>query len=74
MVTRRTLIAASWLLIPSRRARAQTRAVLRIGVLTDLSGPYKDIAGQGSTPFADPGNLPSGDELAAELERYLRDQ
>lgn len=32
------------------------------------------IAGQGSTPFADPGNLPSGDELAAELERYLRDQ
>jgi len=52
MVTRRTLIAASSLLMLSRRARAQTRAVLRIGVLTDLSGPYKDIAGQGSIACA----------------------
>ena len=33
------------------------------------------IAGQGATqPFGDPANLPSGDELAAELERFLRDQ
>ncbi len=31
-----------------RAARAQGRNLVTIGVLTDLSGPYSDIAGQGS--------------------------
>lgn len=35
-----------------RQARAAGRPVLRLGVLTDLSGPYKDIAGEGSIACA----------------------
>jgi branched-chain amino acid transport system substrate-binding protein len=38
--------------LPGRRARAAARPVLKIGVLTDLSGPYRDIAGQGSIACA----------------------
>jgi branched-chain amino acid transport system substrate-binding protein len=34
------------------RARAQMRPVVKIAVLTDLSGPYKNIAGQGSIACA----------------------
>ena len=43
-------IAAAATVLPARRAvRAQTRApALRIGVLTDLSGPYSDTAGRGA--------------------------
>ncbi len=34
------------------RARAQPRPVVKIAVLTDLSGPYRDIAGLGSIACA----------------------
>jgi branched-chain amino acid transport system substrate-binding protein len=44
---RRTLIAASLCLPALRAARGATPA-LKIGVLTDLSGPYSGIAGKGS--------------------------
>ena len=45
-VTRRALLgAAAASAATAPRARAQKRSVLRIGVLTDMSGPYRDIAG-----------------------------
>ena len=50
MTPRRTLLAAPLLLAPllqMRPARAQGRR-LRIGVLNDQSGPYRDNTGQGS--------------------------
>ena len=47
-IDRRTLLgtaaAATATVLPGMRARAQG-ASLKIGVLTDLSGPYKDLAG-----------------------------
>jgi branched-chain amino acid transport system substrate-binding protein len=44
-IDRRTLLgAAAVSALPIARARAQT-ASLKIGCLTDLSGPYKDLAG-----------------------------
>jgi branched-chain amino acid transport system substrate-binding protein len=44
-----TMGAAGAALITSgMKARAQARPVIRLGVLTDLSGPYKDATGQGS--------------------------
>jgi branched-chain amino acid transport system substrate-binding protein len=47
-LSRRTLIAAaSTLPLVSARAQA-TKPVLKIGCLTDLSGPYKDLAGPGA--------------------------
>ena len=36
------------IITPSLRARAQSRPVIKLGVLTDLSGPYKDSTGPGS--------------------------
>ncbi|MBN8928252.1 MAG: ABC transporter substrate-binding protein, partial [Rhodospirillales bacterium] len=48
-VTRRTLLgtaAASTLATPLRRARAQS-APIRIGILTDMSGPYAEATGPG---------------------------
>lgn len=53
-ITRRELIAAAATTaaaMPLRRARAQA-PVLKLGVLTDLSGPYKDIGGPLSTECA----------------------
>ena len=51
-VTRRRLLgsslAAASLVAPLGVGRAQSRPVLRLGVLTDLSGPYRDTAGPGS--------------------------
>ncbi len=46
MISRRQLVQATVAagLVPAARARAQN-ATIRIGVLTDLSGPYKDSAG-----------------------------
>jgi branched-chain amino acid transport system substrate-binding protein len=45
LTSRRTLLAATAATaLPLTRARAQA-ASLKIGVLTDLSGPYKDLAG-----------------------------
>jgi branched-chain amino acid transport system substrate-binding protein len=52
---RRSLVAgglAAALLQRSGPARAQARKVLSVGVLTDLTGPYADIAGQGSIACA----------------------
>ena len=45
-LTRRSLIAST-ALAPAM-ARAQSAPVLRIGCLTDMSGPYKDLAGPGA--------------------------
>ncbi|MCO6415732.1 ABC transporter substrate-binding protein [Siccirubricoccus sp. KC 17139] len=39
--------AAAGTVLPRRRARAQAQTI-RIGVLTDMSGPYRDNAGPGS--------------------------
>ena len=48
-VSRRTLLAAaSASAIPLVGARAQDKPKLKIGCLTDLSGPYKDLAGPGA--------------------------
>ncbi len=45
--TRRTLIggAAALSLMPTLRPRAQTRSKITIGVMTDLSGTYRDNTG-----------------------------
>ncbi len=53
-LTRRNLIAAAaaTATLPAARARAADAPVLKIGVLTDLSGPYKDIGGPLSTECA----------------------
>ncbi len=48
-LTRRTLLGSALVAAPAvRAARAQDATVLRLGVLTDLSGPYRDTAGPGS--------------------------
>jgi branched-chain amino acid transport system substrate-binding protein len=48
-VTRRSLLGASLVAATGARAgRAQPAPTLRLGVLTDLSGPYRDTAGPGS--------------------------
>jgi branched-chain amino acid transport system substrate-binding protein len=50
---RRDLMAgAAGAVAVARTACAQTRPVIKIAVLTDLSGPYRDIAGQGSIACA----------------------
>jgi branched-chain amino acid transport system substrate-binding protein len=48
--TRRALLAASAIgaVLPRSRAFAQAPA-LKLGVLTDMSGPYRDLSGPGST-------------------------
>jgi branched-chain amino acid transport system substrate-binding protein len=45
-LTRRTLLATASALVG--RARAQTVPTLKIGCLTDMSGPYRDLAGPGA--------------------------
>jgi branched-chain amino acid transport system substrate-binding protein len=50
---RRDLLAAgaaatAAAIAPSHRARAQAQPTIRIGVLTDMSGPYRDTTGPGS--------------------------
>lgn len=49
-LSRRTLIASAALAgtVPVVGARAQAKPTLKIGCLTDLSGPYKDLAGPGA--------------------------
>ena len=44
-VTRRVALGASAGLLAAPALRAQPADVIRIGVLTDLSGPYQDLAG-----------------------------
>src|SRR3984957_9428467 len=56
-VTRRTLTlgglaAAAAPTAPLRAGRAQSTPTLKIGCLTDMSGPYKDLAGPGAVAAA----------------------
>jgi branched-chain amino acid transport system substrate-binding protein len=56
-VTRRTialggLAAAAGATVPLRAGRTQTAPTLKIGCLTDMSGPYKDLAGPGAVAAA----------------------
>ena len=45
-LTRRTMLAAATAAaIAPRRSRAQARPVIRIGVVNDQSGPYRDVNG-----------------------------
>jgi len=44
-LTRRAAIGAATIGLASRRARAQAAETIRIGVLTDLAGPYRDVTG-----------------------------
>ena len=46
-LARRSLLAAaaSAAVLPIRRSRAQARPVIRIGVMNDMSGPYRDVNG-----------------------------
>ena len=46
-LSRRSLIGSAAALgsLPAIRARAQTKPVISIGVLTDLSGTYRDNTG-----------------------------
>jgi branched-chain amino acid transport system substrate-binding protein len=53
-INRRTLLGAAatapaWGALPYRSARAQAANTIRIGVLNDQSGLYRDISGPGST-------------------------
>ncbi|MCO6414771.1 ABC transporter substrate-binding protein, partial [Siccirubricoccus sp. KC 17139] len=48
MTTRRGFIAASAALPLAARARAQNAAPLKLGILGDLSGPYRDLSGLGT--------------------------
>jgi len=52
-LSRRSLIAASAAAaIPAGRLRAQARPVIRIGVINDMSGPYRDVNGPTSVACA----------------------
>ena len=46
-ITRRAVLsaAASSLILPVARPRAQARPIVRIGVINDMSGPYRDQTG-----------------------------
>ena len=46
-LARRSLLAAaaSAAALPIRRSRAQAKPVIRIGVMNDMSGPYRDVNG-----------------------------
>jgi len=45
-LTRRTLLATTAAAaVPLHRARAQSKPVIRIGVMNDMSGPYRDVNG-----------------------------
>jgi branched-chain amino acid transport system substrate-binding protein len=45
LARRSLLAAASAAALPIRRSRAQARPVIRIGVMNDMSGPYRDVNG-----------------------------
>ncbi len=49
-ISRRTLLASAAAAgtLPVAGARAQAQQTIRIGCLTDMSGPYKDLAGPGA--------------------------
>src|SRR5690349_10602278 len=48
LTTRRDFLAASGTLAWAGAARAQSGPVLRLGILGDLSGPYRDLSGLGT--------------------------
>ncbi len=53
-ISRRGLLAtgaaaAGWGALPLSHARAQAAGTIKIGVLTDMSGLYRDLSGPGST-------------------------
>ncbi len=67
MIDRRTLIAAaSAAVLAPRAGRAQT-PVVKIGVLNDQSGPYRDIGGQLSVTAARLAAAEFGDSLKIEI-------
>ena len=45
LLTRRNLLVTAAAALPASRAQAQATPPIRIGVLTDMSGPYKDLGG-----------------------------
>jgi branched-chain amino acid transport system substrate-binding protein len=45
LMTRRNLLMAAAAALPAGQARAQGTPTIKIGVLTDMSGPYKDLGG-----------------------------
>jgi len=53
-LSRRSLFAATAAaaVLPVRLSRAQTRPVVRIGVMNDMSGPYRDVNGPTSVACA----------------------
>ncbi len=44
-LTRRAALSAATAIIPGLRARAQGKPVIKIGVMNDQSGPYRDVNG-----------------------------
>ena len=53
LLSRRSLLAATTAAaIPTGRLRAQTRPIVRIGVMNDMSGPYRDVNGPTSVVCA----------------------
>ncbi len=64
-LTRRAVLGAT--LLAPLAARAQVRPVLRIGVLTDLTGPYRDTGGLTSIACARQAIQEAGNGMAVEL-------
>jgi len=64
-LTRRAVLGAT--LAAPVAARAQARPVLRIGVLTDLTGPYRDTGGLTSIACARQAIQEAGGGMAVEL-------
>lgn len=52
ILNRRTVLAAPASAVPLLRARAQAKPVIRIGVMNDQSGPYRDVNGPTSVVCA----------------------
>ncbi len=44
-ISRRAVMATATALVPLRHARAEENATIRVGMLTDMSGPYRDVTG-----------------------------
>ena len=63
--TRRSVLGAA--LLAPVSARAQARPVLRIGVLTDLTGPYRDTGGLTSIACARQAMQEAANGMAVEL-------
>jgi branched-chain amino acid transport system substrate-binding protein len=44
-ISRRQILSAAAATLPLHRASSQTKNPMRLGILTDMSGPYRDIGG-----------------------------